>query len=608
MQLEDFDDGPHATVIISANLNNTDTGFYSRPRFHYGVEQWGIYRQVSAPCTVDKPFQYNRAFNCDDNYGRFRDGSFFKLPPPDNIYTHGSRAVPVRDGVYRTVFGPSVAHDGVIYCKCFPCLALASRRLTELRTGTLAGDALLTAVQSRFVRLFVQPFILEFVSSIPQYKPPVGLIEDARWYHALPHAKLVLRKQSWGWLSNSKGFHPTTWRKVADALFKSDEYARPEKYPRQVVNCTTENALQGGYFAEFVKKLLSAPMVGTNITTQFIPSPKPEDIDAVFDKLINTDNCYFPYFSDDSCLSIYRNGRRRMFNVDISGCDRSHGPELFNTLLVVFRSYPEHARALIRHCKLPLRYRDKTRTWSVLLRPKTPKLYSGSIATTILANFASTAIGLALERELTADIDATVPELVTRVEKACGYTITLDECFKAQDLQFLKHSPTRDTQGVFRAVQNIGVVLRLIGTCRGDLPGSGDLAVRAINFQDNLLRGLHVRTSFPWIDAFKTIVQAQNKRYVKLACDCALHENFGSYLQCKIHGSTLGTQSRVLERHIFDDNEVFARYNFTSNDLDEIYALTKGRIGESFSGVAFDKVLHKDYNLATRCTRYRQLH
>jgi hypothetical protein len=462
-------------------------------------------------------------------------------------------------------------------------------------------------VQSRFVRAQLQPFLLGRSYPRGDLIEPTAAYNDASWFAYQRHAKVKLRVAAWQSLRSQRGF-ARVWRRSAAALFKSDEYAKPGKYPRQIINVQTENALQGGHATEFLKTLLSAPMVGSDYHFQFIKKPNRSVLTDVFLKLIHPTVTTFFYFSDDSCFAHVHGSVVRRFNVDISACDRSHGPELFNTLLVVFPEHRDILSALIQQCQLPIVYVDPVSKERLAIIPNTPRLYTGCVLTTIMANLASLCIGLALKAVLDRNPYATQGQIITGVERTCGYTITLQECVIPEDLQFLKHSPCRTLAGEYRPLLNPGVVLRLTGTCRGDLPGVGPIAVRARHFQKSLLDGLYVESRFPWFEALREKLRREcaSDRSPVNYCTCHMHQSVtGDIRPCRVHGSSQWQFTPTGDApDEFSDLEAFRRYGFDEVQIQGLYVLVSAGFGQSVSGSCFSRILDVDYGLSTSGFRY----
>jgi hypothetical protein len=95
-----------------------------------------------------------------------------------------------------------------------------------------------------------------------------------------------------------------------------------------------------------------------------------------------------------------------------------------------------------------------------------PRLYSGSTLTTAVNNIACLLIALNI-----ADLGAINKASIEGAAERAGYVLTGTDCLETiEDLQFLKHSPVRDTQGVYRPVLNLGVSSELLGYVKVTYP------------------------------------------------------------------------------------------------------------------------------------------
>lgn len=323
----------------------------------------------------------------------------------------------------------------------------------------------------------------------------------ARDCHDLPHPKRELRVQCWKEINEDGTRTQDLWLKSILVKMKKNEWAKQGKKPRCIADLGVAASLQGFVTTSYFKKAMaSKEFVLNDFHIQFCAKPEPSLLTSIFSKLLNPPGRgYLVYFSDDSCLSYRYKGEVYIYNMDIKSCDASHGASIFDSLLTIT---PDIARydmeRLVRQLCLPIRIHSKSdKSNFVVLKAKTPKLYSGSTITTLLNNFANLNIGIAIAESLTAD---TRPDPIQAAETV-GYMVELQACETMYDIQFLKHSPVYDTTGRMRALLNFGVLLRASGTCNGDLPGRGDVETRAREFQGALIQGMYPRTHAPVLDA-----------------------------------------------------------------------------------------------------------
>lgn len=321
--------------------------------------------------------------------------------------------------------------------------------------------------------------------------------EYALKHHPDPHPKRKLREQCWKEINEDGVRTNRLWLKSVLIKFKKNEWAKPGKKPRCIGDLGVGASLQGFKTTAFIKKAMAAePIVYKDFTIEFCAKPEPSVLVEVFQKLLNPPGKgYLVYFSDDSCVSYRHNGKVHIYNMDISSCDASHGPEIFNSLIAITPDVAQDdMRVLVEQCCLPIRIvsvEDKNNF--VKLKAKHPKLYSGSTITTILNNFANINIGFAIAESFQYD---QAPDPISAAEQV-GYIVSLEKCETMYDIQFLKHSPVFDDSGNMRALMNFGVLLRASGTCNGDLPGRGSIELRAREFQGALIQGMYPRTRAP---------------------------------------------------------------------------------------------------------------
>jgi len=456
------------------------------------------------------------------------------------------------DRFYRTKPGPCVSQTGITYCNCNLCKRLAFRRLTCKRKPERIGyHEQLFKNQASFV--YGHAAVYEQIKKMYalQCLEYTDQFEEALDHHGDPHVKRMLRVEAWREMCDETGDNASatgTWHsRPFRWVMKKQEIAKPGKIPRGIMDLGVNASLLGFRVTAALKCAQSAlPLQYLGGVIETVKAVSQDLLTSVFRKLINcSSRYYFVIFSDDSCLSIRApDGTVHYYNVDISKCDASHGTTRFKSLKAIT---PDNLRPaidlLVQQCSEPFTIQDSENSRNfVMLQPKRPMLYSGSTLTTVVNNNASMDIGLSIAETPYIDEDS----LVAAAERA-GYIITLERCYDYHRLQFLKHSPVIDTSGQVRPLLNLGVLLRLSGTCRGDLPGRGDLQVRAQSFQAQLLAGAYPTASFTLIDNMKaTAGPLSSDACFQKAVDTALQYKIGEVSETKFH---------------VDDEEVYARYN-----------------------------------------------
>lgn len=476
-------------------------------------------------------------------------------------------------------------HNGQIYGDDDLNVDLASQRLSAVRVPLQDGrneelfnnqqlfiDAhsnLLTSIVGRYHSYFLEH---DHERDIAEH------IDD-------PHQKKRLRQQAFKELQESGDLYsPGTWLRMKRTgeyctwKIKKDEYAKPGKKPRMIVDLGVSASLRGYRLLEYLKRAQSSEDVVVNgLTIHFCKSPDPFELEEIFRNLLSPPGRgYYVYFSDDACLSLRgADGVPKFYNLDISSCDSSHGPSVFELLTKAFPRYLQDDIAiLIQQCQAPLRVRSRCANSkaSVLLRPKRPLLYSGSTITTAINNLANLLIAISV-----AHCDGTSSGILAAAAD-CGYIVTGTEPLaRFQELQFLKNSPVYDTEGHLRPLLNLGVLLRASGTCRGDLPGRGDLSVRARKFQHDI-----IVSAYPYADF------TLKDRLLTQTVKCESSEMFAD----KVVYNTSYPRFRV------DDDELYLRYSVGGSDIafiNDVFGLA-GYMG-SVAHPGLSSILEKDYGL-----------
>jgi len=531
---------------------------YSNTPAYIGLTRIGV--QKSVAIVTDPPSGF---FVCTAGQQFYVNGRV-QFPPA---------VFPKPDLFYRTRFGPAVIIKAIIPCKCNDCTSLAVTRITALRAGDLPGyDAHLRANQRHF--LATERVLTAWGNT---FRITTNSVVEEISEHAMdPHPKKKLRIAAFADLESGR-LTAASLRNV-NYKMKPNEYMLSTKVPRAIGDLGVGASLYGFRITSFIKEAQSKPFSYQGCYFKFIKKPDHAELVDAFQKLLNPpEQSTFIFFSDDSCFSKRTPTGVRIFNVDISKCDRSHTHELFYKFRDIL---PEHIRShvqtLIDQCARPIKIYDvNERKRFVKLRPTGPMLYSGSTLTTTLNNLASFTIGYAL-----SCVQPTEQNLINAAESV-GYIITLDECLIPEDIQFLKHSPAYDVNGEMQPVLNLGVYLRASGVCKGDLPGRGDIELRAKKFQFALLNGMFPRLRTPLIDLAKTITD-------QIEVDPAS----GNLVQKEFEYKLGKTQDVVLDTHSF-----LKRYRLTHRETMEIHEFFQSTVFTGAANTGLSKVLQKDYEM-----------
>lgn len=538
----------------------------------------GPFRFAYERCAVDKPFVYNRLFTTLRGREWFIEG---RLSFPEDPFP------PLFPNRYRTMFGFGHFHRAKIYDKTAYNLSKGLERLTRSREPQIVGfHESLFSKQTNFINAhhsFYHHLSFLFTPTFLEYTDAVN---ECELHYADPHDKREMRINGYNDLLGTGLLVLTdNWvrRHRVTCKLKEDEFAKTGSYPRVIVDMGVEASLFGFRITDFMKRAMAQSYRFRDGHFMFVKSPTFDSLTMVFNLLLNPPGKYFfAFFSDDSCLSIRLDGKVHIFNVDIKSCDSSHGRSVFDALAW---ATPECARndmlTLITQCSSDLQIVcPHNNRQKVVLRPSRPVLFSGATITTSINNIACLTI---LVSVLESHFDGTEACLASAALN-CGYQVTTERCILPQDIQFLKHSPVIDTAGVLRPMLNIGVLLRLSGVCRGDLPGRGDLRVRAEQFQYSLLQGCYPRVSFRLLSNMYAATGQPTPPPV-------IRDAVAKLLAFRVSHSSTDVAYAVTP------SECYLRYRLTPFQIEEIdESFGNCRYGQQVFTSAGAKILLKDYS------------
>lgn len=489
---------------------------------------------------------------------------------------------------YKTHFGYRVPHTGVIYGPSDHNLSLALRRLMGSRRPDIPGEE--QRLRNNQFAFFRSPSMLHVLSVLrhsyaPFFSSFTGMVAEAVEHHADPHPKRELRVEAYNQLADTGQLAAPVWTRlvrgvpVAEGKLKLFEYAKPGKKPRMIVDLGVAASLQGFRLTELLKQAQhERELHYKGGIIQFVKDPNPESLRVVFQRLIEPPGTYyFVYFSDDSCYSVRTPDGVISYNLDISSCDASHTASLFEALVALV---PPHCTStmctLVDQCRYALKIRSTVnRKMKVVIRPRTPRLYSGATITTASNNMANVSIAVSI-----VDAQATTPDDISRAAENAGYIVTCERATKPEELQFLKHSPIKDISGEYQPLLNLGVILRLSGSCAKDLPGVGPIYPRAKAFQSALLQGLCPGVTIPFLERMKDVAGRHFTIEAASAVDKALSGRVIGSAPVRF------TDEAVLQRYTQDPSAVIELNNFAATNFEE-----------QTSGTLLTSILTRDYGL-----------
>lgn len=553
-------------------------GLVTWPEHPPGVYNFGVVRRYGTRCNVNKFYVNNNRFHSRN----YNDNMDLEIPQP---LVHGL------DLRYRTHYGWNFAHNGVIYHESSHNLMLACRRNLACRNpdGNLIPeiaveyDRVMRENQINFIREKEETLVKMF-EGFHWNPPPHEKVYDAIICAAEPHPKQKIRAAAILELDR-KGKLYGRWSSSVLWKMKLDEYAKPGKYPRVIVDLGVAASLEGAKWIEKAKCGICDKIVECDgWYFVFCGSPDPDNVmrylDIIWNNRMNARG-YTLAFSDDAVIGTYVNGVWKVYNLDISTCDASHTPALFN-LMCKLLSIPEDLKDdLWAQITADIRVGVKDGD-PAFLRCHDFYLQSGSIITTLINTIAQMVITVALA----TSVALLHSDDIINCVKGCGYDITLEECIIEEDMQFLKMSPCRDIFGNFHACLNLGVILRASGTCRGDIPRSHrkirDIRIDAACFQHKLMCGMLTRIDNADLNKLSP--------YPLLRGETSLV--FAQKVVDSLRYMTVGPVIRY-------SDDIYTRYRLTAGEVSEIkLMLSSQNFGTVMYSSGVNKILLKDYGLS----------
>lgn len=556
------------------------------------------------------------------------------------------------DATYRTIYGPAIAHSGVVYANNDWNTSLAAEKRIfacvwrNFSPRIARGGGVYEPYQPEsHVGRFVRPTddtVVGFDRWLGERQAewfdgrndmdermramgeemcrdgtiPEFWLDDIELHVTDAHEKKQLRIDAWDQLKNflwGPGYLLRLWLKSIWVKMKPGEYSKPGKPGRMIGDLGVAASLQGYRVTSFIKSYFDKhPLhIGAECTIEFVKAPTFNRLRDVFSKLINPEgDFYFVYHSDDSALSFRHRGRVITLNLDIACCDRSHRDAIFDALI---RATPPPLRyeveTLVMQCRLNMRLKSRysgNAEFNLVFGKwnedgsKAAVLSSGSTLTTLLNNFANESNGRELHREYLESRHLPLPELLNKLRAAClrvGYVLEGFEepARKPEEIQFLKYSPcwgfcNDEKEESWLPLFNFGPYLRGAGSCNGDLLGSKKQPweARANANSAGVLQGMFPRVTCPIL----TTLREKFGPATEVAVKNAMKESYWDRKSLTEGNFVTVSDERFLERYSLDSADVA--------DLQEFLHLP---VGYSCASPFADKILGMDYGLAVKRIR-----
>ncbi len=367
---------------------------------------------------------------------------------------------------------------------------------------------------------------------------------------------------------------------------KTMEVLPKGKQFRAIVDLDPLKAIQGMEVVDQFKKILAkSPLITGNNKVVFVTKAEYttllEAVQTSIDLSPFHNTCYV--FSDDALVIT----PTKVFNVDISKCDKGMYEEAFALLGRAFASHGAVYQNLVDQLLLPLVFdipHSLKGLLSVICFPKSPFLASGSVLTTILNSIMN---GCVLSQ---LPLDCSITQIIKTGEKF-GIIYKVELCNQRQDMQFLKHSPAKDFTELWHPVLNFGVVLRALGKAKGDIPGNVpgrrvSLKVRAGWHMHSVLKSAYPRFHIPMV----------RKLMTNLERDYGVPpESFDALVREKLNSRTDNNEAPPL---YFSNDAILARYNLSPSEISTLErAFTSLRPLRHRHSKVVEKILAKDYGI-----------
>lgn len=539
------------------------------------MEHTGIRKVYDVVCNVEIDFKFNFLFDRLNKAAMDYSST--------GVFT--ARIFKKRERIeglgHRTYFGPYFDHSGVVYARTRHNTQMCISRLFHQKVDVASLHAIQPCVVAAPALVVYRQHLGHLVNSLI-WSTPGDWSEKCAQEAFAPHVKRALRAPAWLEImqdsadaSEDVTFIPKG--KYVQVNIKPDEFGKPGKPPRAVNDLGVKASLRAPWLVNAIKTLMAErPLYHNGWRYKFVKSPSMEALAEAFEGMMIHNS--FIYFSDDSSVSFQTSEGPFWANLDITSCDASNGPSVFEALLDFAPGIlRRHMQALLNQCKAPCRVGYGR--GALKFKPMTYFEYSGSLLTTLLNNVANLALGFYITQGYTPRSKVETVSWIETKLKTCGWKCTLQVCSRFEEVQFLKCSPCRTIDGRWVPVLNLGVILRSFGQRRGDLPGRGELADRARRFNVGLVKG------YVHAGNHQLLRTLQTKFLAEEGCDVQYNSNAVQHITDGI-------------ADLLDDSSVCARYGIPLSAYDELCDLVMmADVGDRISCHASRAILQLDYGL-----------
>lgn len=577
-----------------------------------GMYKEGPMRWMPSDVKGEHTWTFNKRFKIIKGKEYFNEETG-ELIFPDNgkIYENDIHYMTKKFKKFIFRFGWGFAHSGVIYNNSNRNIqAMLSRHfqvklpknsVDQDEIGNLAYygikvdasnfDMNLRTNQNNWYRIHTSHLTSILRVSFGVHEYHFDIREAAIFLAAEPHQKKKLREKALQELILSQAWVRSVWTKTLTWKIKFIEIAKADKDPRVIVDANAENSLPRVHFANSWKGHTADKLIDFGrVKVKFCSSPNPIDIREVFkESLESTDGITILNYSDDAIISIVVNGKREIYNVDISSNDSSHGFAVFECYAQASNMDRDQKENLFAVIKNNFVIHDENKELFAIFKPLEGYLPSGIGDTTVCNNMVYCMVGYALNLLISLGHEADI-KLLTFAGYLCGFRFSYEKTSKIGDLQFLKNSPFLRHETIY-SLPNLGILLRYSGCCENQLP--------AINYPE------FVKTFQDKCAFFQTLLTYgffKFFRYEPLMNLCPffqyLNRNEDKHKDEleKYKKDSLSYDTREVLYLL--RNEIYGRYDVSDDDIDEFeYYVSIVGYGDLIYCPLVDIVIKKDYGL-----------
>jgi hypothetical protein len=565
----------------------------------------GIGRWYPLTITREPQWEVNDRFEILSGHKFFING-YLRFP----INVKHPNKMPMK---YRTNFGYSFAHSGVMYDNNAINLTHALSRHMKKKVPEPLELEVLTNFEAEEFDQFLENSKRNWYSSpdravcldillkyygIHQYQ--FNIIEAAYLLSLEPHPKIKARKSDIKNMENSNKWNQDLWSDFISWFIKFLEIAKFLKDPRLVVDCNMSNSMSRVHFAQSYKNFISAKRIQFSEESEMFYGNKVDPV-SIADYLEEIETTQLRILlinnSDDACLSL----DNRKYNLDIISNDSTHSYDTYLFYKDVSNMPEDSYKHLLSIISAPIRIDNpsnskgttntpKKNNQKVYLRSKTGYLPSGLGDTTICNNLIYPVLVYNLTKIMIEKKGTKLtPHDVVRAGLNFGFRFSCEECYIPQDLQYLKMSLSNSFPKL--GIPNLGILLRYSGLIEGDVP-------KFSRFNSNLKLRIEYFQSLLTYGFFKSFY------YKPLIRLCPMYEYLHSNQQVYYQDIILlrdlvnqHLQYTSVQRNLTSD-DIYMRYNLTPTQILVFEELvSKTGYGNVIYCELVDIVLLKDYGL-----------